>query len=37
MLCRVALQWEMGHRSSALLRTRYVEMQPAEEARRFWT
>lgn len=31
-----ALQWEMGHRSSALLRTRYVDMRPAAESSRFW-
>lgn len=32
-----ALQWEMGHRSSALLRTRYVDMRPAAESCRFWS
>lgn len=31
-----ALQWEIGHRSSTLLRTRYVNMKGVENAADFW-
>ena len=31
-----ALQWEMGHRSSALLRTRYVDMSETGQPAAFW-
>lgn len=31
-----ALQWEMGHRSSALLRTRYVDMSATRYPEAFW-
>ena len=31
-----ALQWEMGHRSSALLRARYVDMSAISHPSQFW-
>ncbi len=31
-----ALQWEMGHRSSTLLRTRYVDLSTIIDSGRFW-
>lgn len=30
------LQWELGHRDAALLRTRYVDMRGVAEPARFW-
>lgn len=31
------LQWELGHRDAALLRTRYVDMRGVAEPARFWS